>query len=64
MVYSLNKVFEQSRFTELKQALAAKQQAGETAIFLQEELAVLPNEHWGIVGGWKADVLWMYLSNE
>ena len=62
ILYSKNNVFDTASFHKLAAALRTRVAAGESAIHLQRGLLVLPSSHWGLVGGWTVDVLWVYLS--
>src|SRR5256885_280402 len=59
-LYRYNQVFASAQFNVLKQALWQAFLAGNTAMYKQVNLTVLPNARFGIVGGDVVNVLWIY----
>jgi hypothetical protein len=54
-----NQVFERSRYAEIVRALQRAREAGRT-VMTTSELTVLPNTWWGIEGGSRVTILWVY----
>ena len=57
---SSNWVFPHDRFSELADGLWRAMEAGEPLVYLQKDLPVSYNPLYGIPGGWRADILWVY----
>eukprot|EP00466_Bigelowiella_natans_P002197 jgi/Bigna1/82503/fgenesh1_pg.93_\ len=59
--YSRNHVFETSQFNEFVVALQNATRGGKGMV-VQMELNVVDNSHWGVQGGRKVNVTWLYLG--
>jgi hypothetical protein len=57
--FDVNHVFPKPKYKTLVQGLMAARDSGETVMF-QDQYQVLENKHYGIAGGWEAEVLWVY----
>ena len=55
-----NQVFDRATFDDLRRQLWNRAQLGATAMAVQTNVTVLPNEHYGVAGG-TTDILWIYL---
>ncbi len=58
--FRFNQVFDRATFDDLRQQLWNRAQAGATAMAVQKNVTVFPNEHYGVAGG-TTDLLWIYL---
>ena len=54
-----NRVFPKTKFKALVKGLLAAKGAGKTVMF-KDKYEVRKNDHYGIQGGWKVTVLWVY----
>lgn len=55
----LNHVFPENKYADLAKGLLSSQEAGNTAMH-RDIYEVLFNEHYGVAGKYKVDVLWIY----
>merc|ERR1712014_375981 len=53
------KVFEESKWDELYEVLTQKAKNKEPCVY-EQTLDVLENERFGVQGGWKVNIIWMY----
>jgi hypothetical protein len=59
-LYRYNQVFDAAAFWPLIAGLRQAAAGGGTAMFKQKQLTVLPNARFGIAGGDRVNVLWIY----
>nr|MDQ2696031.1 patatin-like phospholipase family protein [Pseudomonadota bacterium] len=57
--FMLNHVFPEAQYMPLVEGLWANRQAGRSVLF-RDRYPVRDNPHYGIEGGWEAEVLWVY----
>lgn len=57
--FGLNHVFPTDQYDALVEGFQAAKEAGATVMF-RDRYRVKENRHYGIEGGWEADVLWVY----
>ena len=57
--FSLNAVFDESKYDDLVNGLRLAHEAEQTVMF-QDTYGVKANSHYGIEGGWEVEVLWVY----
>ena len=57
--FSLNAVFDESKYDDLVNGLRLAQDADQTVMF-KDTYGVKANSHYGIEGGWEVEVLWVY----